>query len=226
MRTNATQFPGGVAVIVLFDDDKETELATAPIIPVPVPVPQDPNTRAADLTVRYEMPAPPVCERHVRDRYGSTWYRRTDGSFLLADKDDADPAFFGVGYADQWPWLLDRRGPLELVPLTLDELAMAELYGPPGARWGDPSTPCGYPECSGGIHHAGGHFDEHGNPLGQTVADGSTTNANVTREDMERICTCLTPSAHTADCPRYPYPRTVIDGRDDESTPLHDERPF
>lgn len=173
--------------------------------------------------VTYQLPGAPPTERKVTDG-GRTWVRHPSGAWASAF--DSNPEVF-------WTWaeLLDSYGILTLVPLTPDEEQEAALYGPPGARWGDPHTPCPYgsygaislgvtvyidiePDvlddapirCVLGVGHVGPHIDQNGNWLGQTVATefNLAGSAGITPQQAAQTpCTCGNPAQHQPGCPRY-----------------------
>lgn len=166
----------------------------------------------------YAIPGAPPTDRKVTNEV-RTWQRHKDGLWFDLD----DPGARG------WEWveLLQDHGPVRLVPLTVQEHADAVLYGPPGARWGDPDTPCPYyttvdnltggqPQgvCALGVGHISVHRDSTGQALGQTTAppdDAPTAAVGVTpHEASRRPCTCGDPARHRQGCARYPFgPRTL-----------------
>lgn len=174
---------------------------------------------------RFELPPKPVTERRVRDKWGHVW--------------EVVPA--GVTRNGRpviaWAAFLSAYGPAELVPLTDDELRDAELYGPPGQRWGNIGEPCPYQGPSGldtvdgysiplpcalWRNHAGPHKDHVGAELGTTQLDDTlpAITAGISpQEAAQSPCTCGVPAAHLFDCPRYPRTtggHTVIDAGDDD----------
>lgn len=107
-----------------------------------------------------------------------------------------------------WDELIATYGHgLTLVPLTKAEEASEELYGPIGARWGNPDVPCPYPECVLGIRHARQHLDINGDPLGQTAPpapdEPSVRVAASLAEATASPCICGHPEQHQPGCPRY-----------------------
>lgn len=166
------------------------------------------TTTVADaVPVRLVLPGRPETGRTVRDVAGKLWRCLPDGELESLPGDEEE----GPGWSVTIGWLaLLLRGPVDLLPLTPAEEADAALYGPPGARWGDPATPCpysaGYAVCALGVGHIGPHKDADGNALGLTDVDEDqgVTTARVDVEDTETPCTCGHPEAHTPDCARFP----------------------
>lgn len=186
---------------------------------VELPVGDDPtNTNPADEGT-YAIPGPPTMDRKVRDRFGLVWLHRTDDLFAYVpgegdrlDKPvsvagglyEEDPVSGELTWLFDWPSLLVDRGPMQLVPLTEHERWEATMYGPPGARWGDLSKTCPFYGCAFAWGHIPPHKDFDGNPLGETVADGTTVNASITPQAAaEEPCTCGHPERHRPDCVRY-----------------------
>lgn len=179
------------------------------------------GTTKPEPVVTYAIPGPPPTEHKVTDMLGVVWIRMKDGLFTELDPDTGRPA--NVNQAETWVWLL-QQGPLTLVPWTEEEKAEHELYGPPGARWGDPHTPCPWWEsfmgptdgsCALGIHHIGLHRNSKGEALGETpapdqalppydqpseVAGGAGISPH---EAAETPCTCGNPAVHQPGCPRF-----------------------
>lgn len=171
----------------------------------------------AEPVVIYRLPGAPPVGRHVLTNNGRIFVRvdpHPDETYLHGDigpwglfqevietpnQIDQD--------LDRRPWgsLLAYDGPLTLLPAAPEDRAIAVLYGPAGARWGDPDTPCPYRGCVYGTFHTGAHIDDTGALLGQTTLDpgAKTVTAAVTRQDLETPCTCGTPHQHQPGCPRY-----------------------
>lgn len=157
--------------------------------------------------VVYEIPGAPPTERRVTD--GTyTWQRQADGHWI--DVAHPEPLRWG------WGELLAEYGPLTLVPLTPQDHADTILYGPPGARWGNPAVPCEYftaavvggqvaGVCALGTGHVGAHTDSAGQALGQTTAaDAPPIYAGVTPYQASQTpCTCGHPEQHRRGCARY-----------------------
>lgn len=166
----------------------------------------------------YTIPLPPPVGRRVRTaevrdtKTGELklpellWTVQPDGT--LTDQYGA----FGT-----WVWVLETFGVAELVELTDDEHASAELYGPVGMRWADPDGPmCPYAEyvgshdpetpdlrdCALRVGHGGPHRDTHGQVLGlNSIVEGPL---NVTPQVAAQTpCTCGRPDQHQPGCPRH-----------------------
>jgi hypothetical protein len=112
----------------------------------------------------------------------------------------------------RWFDLLAEWGPVYLVSLNESDDEDARLYGPPGARWGQPDVPCPYVdgqlppgECTLGQGHIGPHVDSDGYPLGQTVVTIADLSAGriTPQEAALTACTCGHPAVHRPGCPRY-----------------------
>lgn len=181
--------------------------------------------------VVYTLPAPPPRGSRVTAR-GRVWtHLDHTGDRALFHDLDARPAVTAI----PWPNLLDEYGPLTLLDDQDDD--DERLYGPRGARWGDPSRPCPYvgrswvdeladfgeSPCALGLNHAGVHKDRYGDPLGESFADGSVASVGISPHDAaEVVCTCGHPAAHEPDCPRYQRMRhtaSAILTPDDDTRP-------
>lgn len=175
-----------------------------------IPPPEQPT--------RYDMPGPPPIGRTVRqtakpdiiheadDQHPEPWTTpapRDERAWERIDTTSDVPYFLIVGGVNEHgqhvtpiPWinLLDQLGPLELVPLSDQDLADELLYGPVGGRWGNPDEPCPVPTCRYGLNHIGRHLDLAGYEvvvLPRDIPEGA-------------YCTCGRPSAHHPTCDRYP----------------------
>jgi hypothetical protein len=156
----------------------------------------------------YRLPGAPPTGSHVLTNPGGVFVRVPDradsqgqwGMWEEVRDDDETPI--------QVPWsLLLEYGPLILLPETEKDRASAVLYGPVGARWGDPDSPCPYRDCGLGLNHTGPHKDPQGTPLGVTEADpgGRVHTSSITPGvNSQVICTCGTPANHQPQCPRFP----------------------
>ena len=167
--------------------------------------------------ITYQLPGAPPSGRSVRTAAGQVYKRdeRTPaddlgygqwGSWTLMPKDDTVVA---VDQRCSWGALL-HAGPLTLLDLTDQEWDDARIYGPPGARWGNPNEPCqfsGRPNlnakldipmdlrpCTLGVGHVGYHTDSEGNRL---YGDGGAEDVRV------GPCNCGHPGRHQPGCPRY-----------------------
>lgn len=160
----------------------------------------------------YRLPGAPPTGRHVLTANGCVYRRESHaseeflpwGAWLLVRDPEAPHGPDPDGYLS-WAQLLEL-GPLTLLPESEYERAQAVLYGPAGARWGDPDTPCPYKECTLGTNHIGTHKDVDGNPLGvrPVDTDGRIHNPGITPHMASRVfCTCGSPAMHKPDCPRY-----------------------
>lgn len=187
------------------------------------PARADPDPTAVDPEygpepTSYAIPDAPVTDRKVSNGRAE-WQRLASGLWRHVHNHHEDDVFTTA----DMPWwlLLAEQGPVHLVPLTELDEADAVLYGPPGARWGDPDRPCPFGEaeflpgvgsstwipCALGFHHAGGHVDLAGNDLGMTVADPGPPDPSVgritTQEAAADPCTCGQPAEHLPECSRY-----------------------
>lgn len=143
------------------------------------------------------LPGQPPTERRVRavgDGPEYVWIRTRDGSWY-----DRDGRSWG------WGEILEHSD-VEIVPLTPEEEAEAELYGPPGARWGSIGTPCPYSDCMMWAGHIGPHRDFDGNALG--VVDETPMAARLSagispHTASQDPCNCGRPSQHRPGCNRY-----------------------
>lgn len=173
--------------------------------------------QAINPVVTYAIPGAPPTGRHVATAAGAVFVRTH-----VADPEHGqwgtwlELTVTPLNHLS-WPELL-TLGPLVLLPLNTKELADAILYGPPGARWGDPDEPCPWgqhsarkptldmlgKECALGIGHTGPHCDPAGNPYNQTEeTDHRWHYAAVTREDLDTPCNCGRPAAHRPHCNRF-----------------------
>lgn len=183
----------------------------------------------APPAVRYELPGQPVTGRHLLDCEGATWVKRDHDEYQhVRTYDPAIDQDVPIDDGDVLTWgrLLSRYAPLELLDLTPAELESEKIYGPIGARWGNPDEPCPYiapsmpyhPDlsdadyrCSLGRGHVGVHTNAKGAQLGVTQLDQRFDAAGreihsvsvVTEEDRNTPCTCHRPDAHQPGCPRY-----------------------
>lgn len=181
-------------------DDVLTRLAAV------LPAPPE-NFYGSKIPTVFTLPAEPNVGRQVTDKDGDSWERRGDGLWhISANADHPHTGLTWNQFATYFPAIL--------VEWTEADLAEHALYGPPGARWGDPNTPCPYIKfspatgdelgrCSLGLHHTGGHRDPWGNEIVPVEPDGSTTTAAVTAQDLAEPCTCGHPDAHIAGCARF-----------------------
>lgn len=167
--------------------------------------------------ITYQLPGAPPSGRSVRDSVGRVWKRDERianeslygqwGSWTEIDTDDGSVSLLDNRVA--WTMLL-QYGPLTLLDLTEQEWEDARIYGPPGARWGNPAEPCpfvGRPNlnakldvpmdlrnCKLGVGHIGVHTDCEGYTL---YGDGAATDVKVDP------CNCGRPGRHQPGCPRY-----------------------
>lgn len=169
--------------------------------------------------VTYSLPGAPPAEHRVRDRTGRVFVREPWAAdqyglwVLVADSDG--PTETDLRYS--WGALL-AYGPLTLLEFTEQEKADALVYGPPGARWGEPTVKCGYKhldarfgtppwgECALGFGHIAPHRDSSGNALGETEADGTLVPrmARISLQEAAEVpCTCGHPGRHQPECSRY-----------------------
>jgi hypothetical protein len=157
----------------------------------------------AKPVITYALPAPPPLESRVTNGI-RVWTQidHTGDISLWRDLDRPDVVPI------PWSILLEYRGPLRLVE---DQGAEdIRLYGPRGARWGNPDRPCWYGfgttdavPCQLGENHAGPHKDIDGAVIGATEADGSNANAGISPAQAAEVpCTCGHPDAHWLGCPR------------------------
>jgi len=153
-----------------------------------------PHAELADeQPVVYTMPGPPPIERRVLDRTGLAWHHAEDDQWYASDSRERT----------SWVDLLADRAPLILVSLTDEERESERMYGPLGARWGDPTKPCPYIGCRYRLGHIGGHVNRHGDVmLGTGVSDAGSLSVSP-QEAAETLCTCGHPEAHRPGCPRY-----------------------
>lgn len=185
-------------------------------------------TRAVEAVVAGTAPpapgpvylsGPPPLEHHVTDSGGDIWERQPNGQFRwVATPDGSEPERDTVM---SWPDLKDEYGPLTLNPPTPSELESERLYGPRGARWGNPDRPCPYVHivtarspygmayagapCTLGLGHIGVHVGSDGLPLGVTeeTPGEARISGDVTPADRAEVCDCGHPEAHQEGCPRY-----------------------
>jgi len=211
--------------------------------------------------------APPA-GRRVRDKDGDIWIVNRRG---WSDPDDPTGFVYPTVSIVQlkgmdliqpdvntdghllWTDFLFRNGPAELVPLTDQEARDESLYGPYGARWGNPDVPCPYTltvpsagtwvtvqgaeivasgatqstyrhQCALGVGHAGPHRDRHDQVLGMTEPSGLSTTGRATELDLHTPCTCGRPDQHQPGCPRHARVAGVAcDGT--ATCPIHPGRP-
>lgn len=189
---------------------------------------------AADAPVYFELPGAPVTERRVTNGL-RVWEKHPDGSWHLInghhvpDQVGGHPAEAGPEVLS-WPGLLAKYGRVQLVPLTEQEQADAVVYGPPGARWGNPHIRCPYQEravdghgapfdvrCTWGVGHIGAHIDATGTEMGMTelvdrraeeygpgFAGGRLDGVGITPHEAAEVpCTCGHPAQHQEGCARY-----------------------
>jgi hypothetical protein len=160
-----------------------------------------PSSGARWDDVVYAWPAPPPTGTTLADPLGFHWrsageaWKATPGpnGMIRTDRD-------GLPETWTWPELLQQSGVLRVVPRTPEQRAEDRLYGPVGARWGNPDQPCPYTTCDLGVGHIGPHVDDHGVDIPVPTGDVSLSTV---AEAMKVICTCGHPSAHTRDCPRH-----------------------
>lgn len=171
----------------------------------------------APAVVTYSLPGAPPTGSQVMTTMGLVFERRPAHEYPSID--DAWGVWEEVGAEDPmvstWGPLLTRYGTLTLLPESPEERALAAVYGPAGARWGDPDTPCPYvgplgPDegthktCALGIGHVGPHRDWEDEPLGMTSGTWTRrTSAAVAPQDMQDLCTCGSPGRHKVGCPRH-----------------------
>src|SRR4029077_797900 len=144
---------------------------------------------------------PPPAGRRVRDRLDRTWSIDPTGDVHRSD----DPSIILT-----WAQLIGEAGPLELLELTDAEKDSEALYGPVGARWGVPGTPCAYEGCALDVGHAGIHRDADGQALGVTDAATEPYVHPAHGAMLSRVCTCgvikHTALQHEPGCARYVTP--------------------
>jgi hypothetical protein len=151
--------------------------------------------------VVYAWPAPPPAGTTLADPLGFHWrsageaWKATPGpnGMIRTDRD-------GLPEIWTWPELLQQVGVLRVGPRSPEQRAEDRLYGPVGARWGNPDQPCPYTACVIGVGHIGPHVDADG--VDVPVPTGDVVLSTVA-EAMQIICTCGHPSAHTPGCPRH-----------------------
>lgn len=162
-----------------------------------------------EAPVTYSLPGAPVTGRRVTtsttpgDPYagGALIFRKEpDGTFTCL-------ALAEISAPDNiWSWsgILATFGTVTLIPLTDKEKEHEKLYGPLGARWGDPFEPCPYRGCRLGVGHIQAHLDRDGNPiLVDLDALAASADLNVSpQEAAETPCNCGHPERHTPECPR------------------------
>ena len=163
----------------------------------------------------YRVPFPPQAGRRVRDVNGHVWLIDPTGDVARTD----DPSIILT-----WGQLI-ATGPLALLELTDQEKASEDLYGPVGARWGIPGTPCAFGGCALDTGHAGVHQDQHGQALGVTAEATELYVQPPAGAMLSRICTCgvirHTALQHEPGCARYVTPNDgglVPTGWDPERT--------
>lgn len=164
--------------------------------------------RADEVPVTYSLPGAPVTGRRVTT---STTGDPHAGGALIFRK-EADGAFTCLALAEisapnniwSWSGILATFGTVTLIPLTDKEKEHEKLYGPLGARWGDPYEPCPYRGCTLGVGHIQAHLDRDGNPiLVDLDAVAASADLNVSpQEAAETPCNCGHPERHTPECPR------------------------
>lgn len=158
--------------------------------------------------VVYSYPGAPPIGRRVRSIVNGQVFVRvqtTEDEPMFLDESNN-----GTG---PWPWdTLIQYGPLELLPLTDQEIEDERIYGPIGARWGFPDRPCPYRDhsridpktsavvsCALGRGHIGPHLDKNKNPLGLD----REFNPDQASDPSAVWCTCGQPGLHLEHCPRY-----------------------
>lgn len=172
-----------------------------------------PESLARFNNPRYEIPGAPPVGTKLKDRFGNIHQRSIDGTFVVIELEDDPEPFVGLGEIHLWLSLLNDFGPLDVVPLTEEDMEIERLYGPFGQRWGNPDEPCPYiypvnPNwvCSLGVGHIGQHKTREGVFMSSWEPgdpEGPPTAAEVTKEDLETLCTCGRPAQHRPTCPRY-----------------------
>lgn len=173
-------------------DDRPLQL-----VPPLAPLPDEPLSKPT-----YALPYPPPLEHRVVDTNGRRWTHYVPGRFRRVLVEDAPTV--GIPEWAEWSDLLVSYGPVTLDEWTDEEKAGFELYGPPGGRWGNPNEECPFYACALGVGHIGMHYDDAGNPIGASEADGSTVDASITpHEASQTPCTCGHPDRHRPGCPRY-----------------------
>lgn len=189
--------------------------------------------------ITYSLPGQPTTGRTVSgstQEADRTWKRHTDGTWelmtsTLGDNAEEMPASVAVDRGDIWTWAeMLEECTLTLVPLTDAEKESELLYGPVGARWGNPDEPCPYwaylteealvqTHCALGLNHVGVHEDREGRPLGvvpEAVGAARITAAISPQASVETgLCTCGHPGQHQPGCPRYDRVSGIIDMGDD-----------
>ena len=169
--------------------------------PWPAVIPNAPAEQGEPYV--YRVPFPPPSGRRVRShKTGQVWVIDPTGD--VARDDDRSIVL-------TWGQLIGDHGPLELLELTPEETASEAVYGPIGARWGDPDTPCAYEGCALGTGHAQTHRDAAGNVLGMTEKATEKYVDPPPGQMLSRICTCgvvkHTAKQHEPGCARYVTPR-------------------
>jgi len=172
----------------------------------------------ADSTT-YQIPgAPPTETKVASSKDASHWTRLNDGMWArLGYVPDGTP------HTLAWVELLDLHGPVWIVDRSAQDLADDVLYGPPGARWGNPQEPCPFSRldplpypyaepapgviktpCSLGRGHTGPHRSQDGAVLfGGAEPDVSGLTGNMGVVGPQEPCTCGHPAAHQPGCPRH-----------------------
>lgn len=113
--------------------------------------------------------------------------------------------------------------------LNAEDAHDIELYGPHGARWGNPNKPCPFVgltgPCTLGLNHSRRHIDGNGNAMEFAInvtdeilseatgmvgtmfvvdyAPGHEHDPFRTRVKPDDACTCGNPAEHQPGCPRY-----------------------
>ena len=165
-------------------------------------------------TVTYSLPGQPTTGRTVTGTEDGqvavtrSFRRHTDGEWTLVASDDPDDVD-QIGVA-RWSWseVLDAHS-VTLDPLTAAEKESELLYGPVGARWGDPDKQCPWMDkisgkpCNLGLRHTGAHEDGHGNILGMTEEAVGAARIHADATPGQPLCTCGHPAAHEPACYRY-----------------------
>lgn len=168
--------------------------------------PTEPTEPAAPAT--YALPGSPPTGTRLKGRSGKIYHRVPPAAHwsnnpLPADaygywaevNDDAEtPTLYG------WHWLLLEDGPLAGIPPTPEEIEEERLYGPVGARWGDPGTPCPFLGCALGVGHIGWHRRDDGSEF--TFDPDPSLTPPSTKPHMDVLCTCGRPAMHEPGCPR------------------------